>query len=368
MTALVMTIITACGLISGATLMSRVRYCTFGGASEDTKRLSIIIPARNEEDNLPKLLDSIARQRTAPAETIVVDDQSTDRTAEIAESLNAIVIRSEQLPDGWLGKTWACYQGAKKARGDIFMFLDADTFLAPGGLDNIVGTYMVGDGAMSIAPWHHTERMYEQYSAFFNIVMTASMNAFTIFGNILRPAGLFGPCLVVNREQYFAVGGHESVRDQILENLFMADRFMKKGISIRCYGGRGSLSYRMYPHSFSELVAGWGKAFTTGAKQTGLFPMALISLWLAGAVTAVVYPAYQIVQAYGAANFAIGLYLVYAAQIWWMLSRLGLFKWYTAILFPVPLAVFMTIFIQSAFGGSRHRNVSWKGRRLKGTS
>lgn len=367
MTGLMLIIITACGFISGVALLSRIRYCTFGGASEDIGRLSIIIPARNEEDNLPRLLDSIARQREAPTEVIVVDDHSTDRTAEIAGASKSVVIRSDPLPDGWLGKTWACHQGAMIARGDIFMFLDADTYLVPGGLDAITNTYMTDDGAMSIAPWHYTERLHEQFSAFFNIVMAASMNAFTIFGSMLRPVGLFGPCLIVSRKQYFDAGGHESVKNQILENFFMAERFAKKGIGIRCFSGKGTLGYRMYPHGFRELVAGWGKAFATGAKNTGLVPMTLISLWLAGAVTVVAFLAYQIVQDPGGATLASGLYMAYAVQIWWFLSRLGLFKWYTAILFPAPLAVFLAIFIRAALGGPHRRNVSWKGRNLGAT-
>ena len=77
--------------------------------------ISIIIPARNEETNIARLLESIQQQSSQPLETIVVNDGSTDNTASIASQLGARVIDVEALPDGWMGKPWACQQGAHAA-------------------------------------------------------------------------------------------------------------------------------------------------------------------------------------------------------------------------------------------------------------
>ena len=87
----------------------------------------MIIPARNEAHNLPRLLESLASQSVQPREVIVVDDGSTDDTAEIARRHGAEVLVSKPLPEGWRGKPWACHQGAEAASGDLLCFVDADT-------------------------------------------------------------------------------------------------------------------------------------------------------------------------------------------------------------------------------------------------
>ena len=83
-------------------------------------KISIIIPARNEERTLGQLLHSIAHQTLKPHEIIVIDDQSEDATAEVARRDGCIVMTSKNLPEGWTGKPWACWQGAQMATGDIF--------------------------------------------------------------------------------------------------------------------------------------------------------------------------------------------------------------------------------------------------------
>ncbi|NLD39169.1 MAG: glycosyltransferase family 2 protein [Desulfatiglans sp.] len=128
-------------------------------------KISIIIPARNKENNLPVLLTSLKNQTLLPFEIIVVNDNSTDGTARIAEENGAHVIYSTPLPDGWLGKPWVCYQGAQQAKGDIFIFLDADTFLEPDGLERIIANHE-GSGVISIFPYHRIKKPYEAFSVF----------------------------------------------------------------------------------------------------------------------------------------------------------------------------------------------------------
>ena len=113
---------------TGWIVLGRERRCGRGKTipSVSGGQLSIIIPARNEETNLPKLLRSLTAQSPQPREIIVVDDASTDRTAEVAQQFGARVIRSLPLPNGWRGKTWACHQGAQVATGEMLLFLDAD--------------------------------------------------------------------------------------------------------------------------------------------------------------------------------------------------------------------------------------------------
>ena len=101
----------------GFLLLPRLRRPVATDAPATTQPVSVIVPARNEERNLPTLLRSLAEQSVKPREVVVVDDGSTDRTAEIARQCGATVIASQPLPEGWRGKTWACHQGAPSVRG-----------------------------------------------------------------------------------------------------------------------------------------------------------------------------------------------------------------------------------------------------------
>ncbi|MBM3858221.1 MAG: glycosyltransferase family 2 protein [Verrucomicrobia bacterium] len=304
---------------------------------------TIIIPARNEEQNLPVLLRSINAQSDKPAEVIVVDDGSTDRTAAVARELGARVIQSQPLPDGWRGKTWACHQGAQAATGDRLLFLDADTWFEADGLEKILATYT--GGALSVGPYHAVRQPHEQLSAFFNLVMTA--------GTV--PGGLFGQMLLVDRENYRRVGGHEAVKGRILENFFLASLFRAAGIPVRSVSGRGMFSFRMYPNGLRELIEGWTKGFASGAGQTPKLRLLLIVAWMIGLMLPVVLLPFTV--------WATVAYALCAAHVGWVSRRVGAFRWYTAVLYPVPLCFFFAVFARSALRSGKQ--VTWKGREIR---
>ena len=316
--------------------------------------LSILIPARNEEANLPVLLRSIASQSVQPREVIVINDGSTDRTAAVAREFGVTVLESLPLPAGWRGKTWACHQGAALASGDLFLFLDADTWFESGGLRKILDAYLARGGVLSVGPYHAVKRPYEQLSAFFNLAMTAGLGAFTLLGSALPPRGLFGQMLMVDRADYFRVKGHEAVKNRILENFALSQHFQAAGVPLRCYGGKGVLSFRMYPEGLKELVGGWMKAFASGAAGTARPLLFLIVAWMCGMCSALNRVALQ-------PNWpSVCLYLLFALQLYAMLRRIGAFRWYTALFYPVPLIFFFAVFAGSTI--RRRGQVQWKGR------
>jgi 4,4'-diaponeurosporenoate glycosyltransferase len=269
--------------------------------------LTIIIPARNEEHNLPVLLRSINAQSSRPLEVLVVDDGSTDRTAAVAREFDATVIASQPLPDGWRGKTWACHQGAQAARGELLLFLDADTWFEPDGLAKILANYT--GGALSVGPYHAVRQPYEQLSAFFNLVMTA--------GTV--PGGLFGQMLLVDRESYRRVGGHEMVKGRTLENFFLAGLFREAGVPVRSVTGKGMLAFRMYPNGLHELVEGWTKGFASGAGQTPKPRLLLIVAWMVGLMLPVVLLPFTVWVAVA--------YALCAAHGGWVSRQEGAFRW-----------------------------------------
>ena len=324
--------------------------------------VSIIIPARNEEKSLPVLLESLKDQDLILDEIIVVIDRSEDRTKEIAESAGVITIQSEPLPKGWVGKTWACHQGSQAAKGNILVFLDADTCIEKDGLNKIVGTCLRRDGVVSIQPYHKTERLYEQLSAFFNIIVMGAMGTFTIVGNLLKPIGLFGPCVVMRKKYYLEIGGHIEVKGEVVEDLALGNKLKKRKIPIYCYGGKGTISFRMYPNGIRELVDGWSKGFATGAIKTYIPILLAIIAWVGGGISATMY----VIEAISNMNSISILvwtltYLGYTMQIYWMLFRLGTFRFYTALFYPVSLIFFLVIFLRSFFLIFISRRVRWKG-------
>ena len=304
--------------------------------------LSIIVPARNEEHNLTALLRSINAQSVRPLEVLVVDDASTDRTAEVARSLGATVLTSQPLPEGWRGKAWACQQGANSARGNVLLFVDADTWFEVDGLQRILNSYI--SGALSVGPHHAVRRPYEQLSIFFNLIMAVS----TV------PHGLFGQMLLVDRESYLRAGGHEAAKGRVLENFCLAKTFRHAGIPVRSRTGPGEISFRMYPHGLAEVIEGWTKGFSSGAQQTPKPLLLLIVAWLSGMMLPI-----GLLQS---SPWAYMLYLLYAAQLGVMFRRIGSFRWYTALLYPLPLLFFFAIFSWSALRSGR--KVVWKGRSI----
>ena len=343
---LILLLVTLALWAAGFLLLPRLRRGATVGALAQSPAVSVIIPARNEEHNLPTLLRSLASQPVKPHEIIVVDDGSTDRTAELARQLGAKVIASQPLPEGWRGKTWACHQGAQAATGERLLFLDADTWFEPDGLGRMLSSYT--GGAFSVGPFHAVRQPYEDLSLFFNFNMTV--------GTV--PSGLFGQMLLVDRESYRCVGGHEKVKGRILENFFLAGQFQAAGIPVRSATGRGVFSFRMYPHGLRELIAGWTKGFAAGAGQTPRGTLLLVVAWMIGLMFA---PLGWLMT--GDALRWGAVYLLCAAQVGWFSRQVGAFRWFSALLYPVPLIFFFIIFARSAARSGKQ--VTWKGREIR---
>lgn len=324
--------------------------------------LSVVIPARNEEENLARLLPSLTSQEDPPDEIVVVDDQSEDRTAEMAEAHGARVISGGDLPDGWLGKPWACQQGAEAASGKWILFLDADTVLEPGGLLRIRHLATRQDTVHSICPHHRVEEPYEELSAFFNIVMLLGMNAFTLRGDRADRIGLFGQALLVSREQYDAVGGHSAVKDEVLENFHLSRPLAEAGYRCRCYLGKGTLWMRMFPTGLDDLVAGWSKGFVSGAGNTPRGALIGISFWLSGLIIGMISLLF-LPLASGSAAAGIGiLYGLCVVQTAYLMRSAGSFRLLGAILFPVGLCFYQGLFFRAVRRKKQGGRVQWKGR------
>lgn len=338
--------------------------------------ISIIIPARNEETNIARLLESIQQQSLPPLETIVVNDGSTDNTASIASQLGARVIDVEALPDGWMGKPWACQQGAhaanatntaNSATGDWLLFLDADLILEPSALHALSQVCAGSDQVHSVCPHHVIKHPYEQLSAYFNVLMLAGVNAFGIGKSATDNAALFGQCLLISQKHYQQVNGHETVKDKALENFHLARQFKQLGIPCSCYLGKGLIHMRMFPNGIGELWSSWKKGFTSGAAHTAPRALMLSSLWISGMMLTIVCLILSFTSYISNLFILITAlaYLIYACQSLRVFKLAGTFSAWNALFFPLSLLFYQTLFFSALIDKKRGKTTNWKGRAVQ---
>jgi 4,4'-diaponeurosporenoate glycosyltransferase len=349
----------ALGVPAGFLLARRVPLCPPSHAHLDAS-FSIVIPARNEERNLPQLLASIAASATRPVEVLVVDDASTDNTTSVAQSFGATVLASAQLPAGWTGKSWACHQGAQQATSDLLLFLDADTYFVSGGLDRVIGCWLREQDrslVVSLLPYHAMMATYEQFSLVFNLLMAAGAGG---FGGIAAPR-LFGQSLLIAKEMYCVAGGHAAVRGDVLENLRFAGVLRNSGARIFCFGGRGALHMRMFPEGFHQMSESWAKALMQGVADSGGVVLVCAILWISALWSTVLLLISH--GNYGRPAIAI-VYLLLGLQLAWIGRKLGSYSFLTCVLYPLPLAYYCLVFGQSAVRRALHRKTAWRGREV----
>jgi 4,4'-diaponeurosporenoate glycosyltransferase len=349
----------ALGLPAGLLLIRRIPSCPPAepGAQES---VSVIIPARNEERNLPRLLESIERSTARPAEILVVDDGSTDNSAAVARSRGAIVLTSLEKPAGWTGKSWACYQGAQYATGEVLLFLDADTYFLTGGFERLVSCWSREHDrrlVLSVLPYHATNAAYEQLSLFFNILMAAGAGGFS---PISAPR-LFGQSLLISKEAYFAAGGHAVVRGVVLENLRWASGLRNCGARILCIGGKGTLHMRMFPEGFHQMSESWAKAILQGAADSPRTVLVMAIAWISALWSTLLLLIMPF--SYGRLSLAL-VYVLFSVQIAWITRRLGSYRVFTCLLYPLPLAYYCVIFGRAATRRALGRKAVWRGRQV----
>lgn len=330
------------GWLSGWWLLARIpRPAAEAGAGVPSlEGVTVVVPARNEATNLPRLLGSLP----VGLDVVVVDDQSDDGTADVARAAGVRVVAAPDLPDGWTGKSWACWTGATETTGRILVFLDADIWFEAGGFERVLTEQRRHGGLLSVQPFHVTSRPYEVLSAFFNVVGMMGISCFTPLRR--PPTGAFGPTLVCERSQYDEAGGHQAVRGEILDDVALARRFR----SVTCLGGRGTVNFRMYSGGFGQLVEGWTKNMAAGAGAAPVATAGLIFLWVTAALVAVT----------GWWAFA-----AFAVQFVVHLRRVGRFSWWAPFVYPLLLAFFVALFVRSVAFTVVRRRVTWRGREVR---
>jgi cellulose synthase/poly-beta-1,6-N-acetylglucosamine synthase-like glycosyltransferase len=228
--------------------------------------VSILIPARNEAANIGAALDAALASMGVPVEILVMDDGSTDATAEIArayEKRDARVrlLAAPPLEDGWTGKVHACHHLAQAANGTHFLFVDADVRLSPHAAASLAGHVQASDaGLVSAVPRQIMGSLGE-------LLIVPTINFLLLgylpmgFMRLSRDPGLGAACgqlVLVEREAYRSIGGHGAIRSLLHDGIQLARLFRRKGFLTDLVPGERLASCRMYA-GFSEAWAGFAK-------------------------------------------------------------------------------------------------------------
>ena len=338
--------------------------------SETPVRVSVLIPARNEAGVIGESVRRLLCQDYPNYEVVILDDNSTDGTAEIAgaEAHAGLVriVRGRPLPDGWSGKNWACHQLAQAARGDILVFTDADVIWTPGALTRLVAEMIHrGSDLQTVWPTQITVTWTER--------LVVPLMAFVIVGYLPLPAvhhipwpifaAAMGQCLAFRREAYEATGGHAALRDEIIEDVVFAKRIKRAGLRLRVADGGGVISCRMY-HNWREVRNGFGKNILAGHGDS--IPFLLLSwafhwlLWLApwlwlAVGTLIETPAWPLWPVLLIA-LGVGIRALTAA---FSLQRVR-----DAVWMPVSTVLMAIIAAQAIWWRLRHGGPQWRGRTI----
>jgi len=353
------------------------------GPADDVPRVSVIVPARNEAINIIGCLRSITSSEYPDFEVIVVDDRSDDHTGELARSVprgraqRVLVVDGEPLPDGWLGKPWACHQAVQHATGDLLLFTDADTTHGP-TLMGRSGAGLEEEGAdlLTVAGQQLMETFWERLVQ--PQIFLLMLIRFPDFERVARngrwrDAIANGQFLLFRRSAYEGIGGHVAVKDEVAEDLALAQHVKRAGFQLRVRSARTDLATRMY-RSLGQLIEGWSKNIVMGGLQAFpawfrpvVPPISVIGgfvLWLAAPLVLFVagtglgagtVPA-DVVHA--AVRWAATVYVLSAA-LWAYFSREMGAPFYYGLLYPLGALVGSYIFLRAWIRG---RTVEWKGR------
>lgn len=318
-------------------------------------RVSLIVPARNEEKNLPKILSALKEQTYENLQIIVVNDNSTDRTKQVATEFDGIVLvdLNEEPPAGWVGKSWACWNGYLNSSGDVLIFMDSDVEPAKSTVETLVHMILKDDGLVSVWPNQRFEKFYEHLTLPFNLIVIGSMGSFFAFDR--KPMGAYGPVVVVKRKDYEDTKGHAAFKDGVLEDIKLGKLFLEKGYRVNNYLGGELIKFRMYPNGFREMFEGFTKNMSLGAASAGL-NFFLMFFWLVGIYSSMFNLLSSSLFIY---------YILFAWQIYSISRKTGDYRFFDALLYPIHFAFFLAVFFTSLFKVIFFKTVTWKGRKIR---
>ncbi len=216
----------------------------FENTCESSPKVSIIIPARNEEEFIGKCLDSLIKQDYKNYEIIVIDDSSNDATGKIiseyAKKYSKIIpVSARPKPDGWMGKNWACMEGYRKSTGDLLLFTDADTKHSKNVLSLAVSHLISFNlDALTAIPKMLTFDFWTSITLpMISTFLHTRFSALNVNNPAKKTGYFFGSFFILKKSTYEEVGMHEGVKQEIIEDGALGKKVKELGYKMKMVRG-----------------------------------------------------------------------------------------------------------------------------------
>jgi chlorobactene glucosyltransferase len=340
--------------------------------------ISLCIPARNEQRNIRACVEATLAQDYPNFEVIVLDDRSTDATPAILADIAAHdprlrPISGSDLPKGWAGKPHALFRASAAARGQWLCFVDADTFLSPATLSSCYAKAIETKADLfTIMTFQITETFWEK--VVMPIVMTGLSVGFSprkVNDPKRKDAVANGQFILIKRSIYDAIGGHERIKDQIVEDKAISEQVKWNGYRLIVADGTKVAKTRMYT-SLPEMWEGWTKNIYLGLRdQPSLMMLGVVGgiLALIAALFLPIWPLLGIFWYFHRGGWMAVAVLIKSLILWAALiyararvaTKMNISRFY-AFTIPLGSAMFAAMMLTSAWKVISGKGVTWKGR------
>ncbi|EIJ65046.1 glycosyltransferase, group 2 family protein [Candidatus Nitrosopumilus salaria BD31] len=346
----------------------------FENTSKSTPKVSIILPARNEEEFLEKCLDTLLEQDYENYEIIVIDDSSDDSTGEIISKYSEknpkiIHVSARPKPDGWMGKNWACMEGYRKATGELLLFTDADTKHSKNTISSSVAHLISFNlDALSAIPKMVTFDFWTKISLpMISTFLHTRFSALNVNNPSKKTAYFFGSFFIMKKETYEKIGMHEGVKHEIIEDGALGKKVKDLGYKIKIVKGEhlidavwardritlwNALKRLMIPLYLQSEKIAIGSFFATLFLLFVPFPIFAISLLL---------PVETISAKMLCVSAGFASLLIYVAAIIETKFLLEL-RLIHALFAPLGGLVVVLGFLSGLLQAKKSSSVSWRGR------
>ena len=347
----------------------------FENKSESTPKVSIILPARNEENFIGNCLDSLIKQDYQNYEIIVIDDSSDDSTWKIISEYakmnsNIVPVSAKPKPDGWVGKNWACMEGYHKAAGELLLFTDADTNHSKNVISLAVAHLNSFDlDALSAIPKMLTLDFWTSVTLpMISTFLHTRFSALNVNNPSKKTGYFFGSFFIMKKETYEKVGMHEGVKNEIIEDGALGKKVKESGYKMKMVRGE-HLIEAVWARDKGTLWDALKRLMIplylqSGKIAIGIFFAVLFLLFIPFPIllTSVAIPTESISTKILCITAAIASILIYIGAIIEVKIGIGLKLGY-AVFAPLGSIVVVLGFLSGLLQAKRSSSISWRGRK-----